>query len=110
MKTLLNEVKQTHFPTYADFENINQHWLFFNSYGLIHYGGESWKQFSYLRRESLINAQHSEEGCLNGSWDWDTPGNSHHGKKVGRLLSTAYAKLALQVSPLVARTEIQVLK
>jgi hypothetical protein len=43
----------------------------------------------------LVNAQRKGEGCFDGSWNWE--GTKFHGNTHGRILSTCYCCLCLEV-------------
>jgi len=46
-------------------------------------------------RDVLVNAQRKGDGCFDGSWDFE--GTQFHGFNTGRILSTAYCTLSLEV-------------
>ena len=97
MESMANEVVKTHLPSYRSFETTNQYWMYYNTLGIFQVGGDRWLKFNDVVRDMLIEAQRKEEGCFHGSWDWETKGNDYHGAKTGRLISTAYCVLSLQV-------------
>lgn len=73
----------------------NTYYLYYNSLGLFQMGGERWKAWNAPVRDLLVGAQRSDAGCMNGSWDWE--GTGFHGHRIGRVLSTAYCALSLEV-------------
>ena len=97
MESMANEVMKTHLPSYQRFDTTNQYWMYYNTLGIFQVGGERWKAFNNVVRDMLIDAQRKEEGCFRGSWDWNVSGNNYHGRGTGRLISTAYCVLSLQV-------------
>ena len=97
MESMANEVIKTHLPTYRSFDTTNQYWMYYNTLGIFQVGGPRWKEFNAVVRDMLVGAQHKTGDCFDGSWDWKLPGNDYHGSDTGRILSTAYCALSLQV-------------
>ena len=94
MESMANEVMKNHLPTYSDFKSANQYYLYYNTLGIFQVGGERWTKFNSVVRDMLVNSQRKSEDCFDGSWDL---GAKFHGYDTGRLLSTAYCALSLQV-------------
>ena len=97
MESMANEVMKTHLPSYTNFDSMNQYWMYYNTLGIFQVGGERWTKFNAVVRDVLVNAQRKSDDCFDGSWDWKQAGNGYHGHDTGRILSTAYCALSLQV-------------
>lgn len=92
LETLANYVVKYQKPTsYPD----NTYYMYYTTLGMFQVGGEKWKIWNSAVRDMLVQAQHKGNGCLDGSWDWK--GTRFHGHEVGRVLSTAYNTLCLEV-------------
>ena len=99
LETMANYVSRYHQPTAWP---CNTYYLYYNTLGMFQVGGERWEKWAKQVLPMLSNAQRSEEGCLEGSWDWQ--GTQFHGHDTGRVLSTAYACLSMQVYWIYGRT------
>lgn len=74
---------------------VNTYYLYYNTLGIFQVGGERWKKWNDHMAPLLVNSQIKSGDCLDGSWEWE--GTQFHGHKVGRIISTAYNTLSLQV-------------
>jgi hypothetical protein len=99
VETLGNYVLKYHLPTAWP---CNTYYLYYNTLGMFQLGGERWKTWSATVTPMLAGAQRRDEGCMNGSWDWE--GTVFHGHDTGRVLSTAYACLSMQAFWIYERT------
>ena len=100
METLANDVMHRAFEAReADYQidqwPVNTYYLYYNTLGIFQVGGERWKRWNASARDMLVNSQRQTDDCFDGSWDFE--GTRFYGYKTGRILSTAYAALSLQV-------------
>ncbi len=100
LESLANYVYRFHMPTTWP---CNTYYLYYNTLGMFQVGGERWETWSKQVLPMLAGAQRDDEGCMNGSWDWQ--GTKFHGNDTGRTLSTAYACLSMQVYWIYERTQ-----
>lgn len=89
--TLANHIEKTQKPTAWP---TNTYYLYYNSMAIFQLGDERFVPWS-KQVDTLVCKAQRLEGCFSGSWDWE--GTAFHGHDTGRLLSTAYCTLALEV-------------
>ncbi len=90
-ETLANSVSAHQTPTAWP---TNTYYLYYNTLGMFQVGGKRWEDWNGAVRDLLVKAQRSD-GCFEGSWD--SHGTVFHGHGAGRVLSTCYTLLALEV-------------
>ena len=91
VESLANTVTATQLPQAMP---TNAYYLYYNTRGMFQVGGEKWKAWNDQVRDLLVHAQRRGE-CADGSWDW--AGNNFTGAESGRVLTTAYNTLSLEV-------------
>ena len=92
LETLLNYVFNNQMPREYP---TDTYYLYYNMLAVFQGGGDRWKEWNAVVSPMIVNSQRKGDGCFDGSWDWE--GTRFHGHDVGRLLSTAYMCLSLQV-------------
>ncbi len=92
LETLCNHVMKYQFPaTYP----CNTYFMYYNTLAVFQAGGQRWDKWNNSVRDMLVNAQRKGDGCFDGSWDFT--GTQFPGHELGRVLSTAYCCLSLEV-------------
>jgi hypothetical protein len=93
LESLCNHIMQYQFPTSYP---CNTYAMYYNTMAMYQAGGKQrWDKWNGTVRDMLVNTQRTGEGCYDGSWNWE--GTKFHGNAHGRILSTAYCCLCLEV-------------
>ena len=91
-ESLANTVMETQMPKAFP---TNTYYMYYNTMAIFQMGGERWKKWNGTVRDQLVHAQLKTTDCRDGSWDWQ--GSQFHGSDLGRVLTTAYNTLSLEV-------------
>jgi hypothetical protein len=92
LNSLANYIMNHQFPTAYP---CNTYFMYYNTLAIFQVGGERWEKWNKVCRDMLVNAQRKGQGCFDGSWDWEGTKFPHH--EAGRIFSTAYCCLSLEV-------------
>ena len=93
LESLLNSIMNE--QLYSTYENSDLYYIYYNTLAVFQAGGPRWEKWNGSMRDMIVNAQRKGEGCFDGSWDWAN--TRWHGNEVGRVLSTAFMCLSLEV-------------
>jgi hypothetical protein len=94
LETLLNDAENRWIKSGA--YKKNNYACYYLSLAQFQAGGDRWKLCLETLIPNSIETQRKTQDCLNGSWDYQD--QSWHGKDTGRVLSTCYNILNLQVA------------
>jgi len=92
LESLCNHIMKYQFPAAYP---CNTYYMYYNTLAVFQIGGDRWNTWNKTVRDMLVNAQRKGDGCLDGSWNWE--GTKFRGNDQGRILSTAYCCLCLEV-------------
>jgi hypothetical protein len=98
LESLINQIMDSDYPASVAWPT-NTYLLYYNTMAMFQAtsGGNDgrWKRWDQPVRKMIVAAQRTDAGCFAGSWDF--AGTAFPGHDVGRLLSTAYCCLSLEV-------------
>ncbi len=92
LESLCNHIDAYQHPTTYP---CNTYYLYYDTLAIFQAGGERWQRWNKTMSGMLLGSMRREPGCFEGSWD--PAGTVFHGHDTGRVLSTAYCCLCLEV-------------
>jgi hypothetical protein len=92
LESLCNYIMKHQFPSAWP---CNTYYMYYNTLAIFQAGGDRWTKWNSTVRDMLVGAQRKSNDCFDGSWDWE--GTKFAGYNVGRVFSTAYCCLSLEV-------------
>ena len=95
LETMANFVMAKQTP--ATWAETNLYYTYYNTLGVFQVGGEKWKTWNGTVRDLFVNNQRKGEGCFDGSWNFNDSNSFHGLEKFGRIISTVYSILCLEV-------------
>jgi hypothetical protein len=94
LETLCQEILTYEFPKMQTLP-CDLHALSDATLTVFFLGGDRWTTWNTAVRDMLVKSQRTELGCFQGSWD--SKDMTYPGHEIGRLQSTVYACLCLEV-------------
>jgi hypothetical protein len=92
LETMCNHILNKQLPTGTP---TNFYYVYYNTLTMFQMGGDRWEKWNRTVRDLLVGSQRKGDGCFDGSW------NPADGKFIGfengRILTTAYGCLSLEV-------------
>jgi len=73
----------------------NIYYMYYNTTTMFQVGGPRWTKWNGSVKSLLVKSQRKSDDCFDGSWDWKA--DAFTGGETGRVLTTAYATLCLEV-------------
>jgi hypothetical protein len=92
LDSMINSIMKDQFVTAYP---TNTYYMYYNTLAVFQAGGDRWDKWNGTVRDVIVNSQRKGDGCFDGSWDFE--GTKFHGWETGRVLSTAYCCLSLEV-------------
>jgi hypothetical protein len=75
----------------------DSYYFYYASLAMHNFLGPEWDQWNRPMRRLLIQLQEKQHGCAMGSWDPDKPTEDKWGALGGRLMTTSFSTLTLEV-------------
>jgi hypothetical protein len=91
LETLGNHIMEHRLPSKMPGDPYE---LYFGRLAMFQLGGERWTRWNVTLRDQIVEAQR-RDACFDGSWD--PAGTTRYGMATGRVQSTAYFCLSLEI-------------